>query len=319
MKPSTFARTATALALASLATACVADDPDSAAELGGSEAAIVGGVPAFSRSLDAVGSINKRRASGRFTQHCTGTLIAPTVVLTAQHCIEAEGPGEAPPSPAELQFAIGFDSTAPRRVVPVRSVAAERTIDEGGFVRLGTDVAVLHLAEPVTDIAPLRIAPFDDGRAGQRFTLLGYGVQDTDDSPSDPFFSKRLAGTHTLRGPSHGKILELMFGSFENFVSQLPDLPDFEGVPEADLRDAFDFFSLLDGEEAVFGGAPGDADACFGDSGGPMIKNVGGKLTIFGVTSGGFASARQGCGNGAIFAVFGPASRAFVEREIAAP
>ena len=303
---------ASALAAASLG-GCLAADP---ADLGHGEDAIIGGVPAFSASLDAIGSINKLRDSGKFTQRCTGTLIAPTVVLTAQHCVETEE-GDPPLTPDQLEFAIGFDSVAPKRRIKVRGFAAEHSLDEGGFVGLGTDVGVIHLAEPVTDIKPLPFASFDPARVGERFSMVGYGVQDTDDSPSDPFFSKRLTGSATLRGPASGKVLEQMFGSFEGFLRHLGDLRDFD-EDEATLRQLFDEITLLDNEEAVLGGAPGDANGCFGDSGGPIIKNVGGKLTTFGVASGVFRGTAQPC-FGAVYDVFGPTSRAFIEREVACP
>jgi secreted trypsin-like serine protease len=289
-------------------TACV----DSGVTVDDSSDAVVGGVPAFSRALDAVGSLNKRRASGAFTQSCTGTLITPTVVLTAQHCIE-DDEGNAIP-PANLVFAVGPDSKAPRRIVPIRALVGELTIDSGGAIDFGTDVAVAHLAQPVTDIPPLRIAAFDERLIGQRFNLLGYGVQSTDEEPTDALFGTRTAGTHTLRGPARGRINELTFGSFEAFVAAAGDFPDLP-TDEAELRDQFDNDLLLEDYEAVFGAAPGDAQQCFGDSGGPVLKNVGGKLVVYGVNSAGLASASQVCGGGGIFAVFGPVVIDFLRRE----
>lgn len=57
--------------------------------------------------------------------------------------------------------------------------------------------------------------------------------------------------------------------------------------------------------EVAVGGAPGDSQPCYGDSGGPLLrKNSAGKLTVYGVVNGGRGSSRIQCDNGAIYASF---------------
>ena len=65
---------------------------------------------------------------------------------------------------------------------------------------------------------------------------------------------------------------------------------------------------LSEGYEAVAGGAPGDAQGCFGDSGGPLLRyNAKSEdYNVFGVVSGGFASEDSICDFGAVYATFGP-------------
>jgi len=106
-----------------------------------------------------------------------------------------------------------------------------------------------------------------------------------------------------------------MFGSFEELVRQVPNIDvDFEG---ADLREVFDTDLLLDGNEGWFGGRPGDAQGCFGDSGGPAILKQNGRSTVFGVVSGGLGSNELLCDFGEALTVFGPEAIEFLDREVA--
>jgi secreted trypsin-like serine protease len=294
---------AAALAVSSLATACIG--PDDELALGASEGEIIGGVPAFSRKLNAVGSIQKLRANGTFDETCTGTLVTPTMVVTAEHCTENV-------TPEQLRFAIGPSDFAPERVITLRGFAAETTI-EGGLIELGSDVAVLHLNEPVTDFEFPIISPFDPSLIGERFLALGYGVQNNDED-----FGTRLAGSMTLRSRAGGNPLEALFPSVEDFLAVADDFTDF--LPdEASRREAYESEFMIDDYEAIFGGSPGDAQGCFGDSGGPIIKRIDGKLHTYGVASWIYNSASQTCGGGTVYGVFGPAALDFLEREAACP
>lgn len=77
--------------------------------------------------------------------------------------------------------------------------------------------------------------------------------------------------------------------------------------PDAYLRYIYDNTVLTDGYEAVFGGAKGDAQACYGDSGSPVIRaNANGDLVAYGVISGGIGSSQLVCDYGGVDAVFGP-------------
>jgi Trypsin len=84
--------------------------------------------------------------------------------------------------------------------------------------------------------------------------------------------------------------------------------------PDAYLRFIYDNTLLEDGYEAVFGGAKGDAQACYGDSGSPVIRaDSSGSLVAYGVISGGLGSSQLICDYGGVDAVFGASVMTFLQ------
>jgi hypothetical protein len=84
--------------------------------------------------------------------------------------------------------------------------------------------------------------------------------------------------------------------------------------PDAFLREIYDSVVLNEGYEAVFGGTEGDAQACYGDSGSPIVKaDKQGKLVAYGVVSGGVGSSTLVCDFGGVDAIFGPEVMTFLQ------
>lgn len=112
--------------------------------------------------LDRIEKAEPWKAVGRVdtsTGFCTGTLIAPDLVLTAAHCTYVRSTG-APTPPRDMVFRAGFrhgKAQAERRVVQIARPAEYnfKGIDDANNIR--TDVALLRLATP---IASHIISPF---------------------------------------------------------------------------------------------------------------------------------------------------------------
>lgn len=178
---------------------------------------LIGGVPANSAKLDAIGTVGFLSTytdcwSGQtFTQYspfCTASLISAQTVVTAKHCIDSlRYYGDDTFKPV---FAIGANGNSPKRTVDLADLAGAPG-DEGGLVGYGRDVAVVHLAETVTNIKPLKFAQLTESAIGSRYGAIGYGVEDNNQTSG-----RRLAGSVRVNALS-GRIYELIFGSYEAF------------------------------------------------------------------------------------------------------
>jgi protease YdgD len=84
---------------------------------------------------------------------CTGTLVAPDLVLTAGHCLGAEDPGA-------VRFAVGLDATGARALRRGREVLRAQGPSQPGAAGLAGDLALLRLDRPVPAAvaAPLGMA-----------------------------------------------------------------------------------------------------------------------------------------------------------------
>jgi secreted trypsin-like serine protease len=129
---------------------------------------------------------------------CSGSLLTPSLVLTAGHCVDDLGAlGIAP-----ADVAITFDSdtklaggqSGPDNVVAADWTAAHPDLRYGGQSTVYNDVGVIHLAEPVQGIPPVTLPPIGwlsgaaagGGLRGKYFTTVGFGLSGLDRSINSP-------------------------------------------------------------------------------------------------------------------------------------
>jgi hypothetical protein len=219
-------------------------------------AAVVGGHDTAPGAYPAVTYVNIANAGA-----CTGTLIAPAVVLPAGHCGSLTGTVIATPigfPPSMITVSIGAETPGgPGERIPVAGVR----IPPSYLSTTGSDVSLL-LLEHAASAAPVRIAGRGEealwapGVAGQ---IVGYG------STSE-------------NGPLPKHLQE----------ATVPVIDD--ATCAADYPGAFDARTQL-----CAGYQQGGTDTCQGDSGGPLFGHrPDGSLVLVGATSIGDGCARPG-------------------------
>lgn len=204
--------------------------------------------------------------NGKPAWRCSGTLLSPTVLLTAGHCTDGASSGRVwfEADVQSNQVALGYPLGGATSV-EFQSIHTHPQFGEGSFVL--HDVGVVILATPV-NLATYGVLPGANqldslkARRGQQdvtFTAVGYGLQksfpDAVSYKDQAFKIRMVANPHLLQ----------------------INVPGFTGD-----------FSMLLSNNAATGGT------CFGDSGGPNF--LGNTNVVAGVTSFGINSNCAGTG-----------------------
>jgi secreted trypsin-like serine protease len=230
--------------------------------------AVVGGKPVPSGQLRSVANVSIGGEAG-----CTGTLIAPTWVMTAGHCGSATG---ALGVPTQITFPASAYSVVLNSVYAdgrggethevKRVVLAQDYGIQGGS---GNDISLLEL-DGASKVAPMKIAAVAERklwRAGVKSTIAGFGL--TDENASD--------------APEQMQRAQVPIRTDDECAKAYPG---GAGPDEG----AYDAKTML-----CAGYPQGGTDTCQGDSGGPlMIKLKTGRWRLVGATSYGEGCARPG-------------------------
>ncbi len=188
---------------------------------------------------------------------CTGTLIAPNVILSARHCSVGAG--------ALIVF--GDNSNSSDFSVTVQSSSLP---DGGGSLLDGGDVSILTLTSPVpANIAePMRLIDETDDLEGMVCATLGYGW-------------------NGLGSSGHGFNADGFRWGGENIIDVYGSPPDRAGSNIIST----DFDNGTSGANQIFGSSATplefEATTAPGDSGGPVMVQFGNEWVIAGVLSGG--------------------------------
>lgn len=180
------------------------------------------------------------------TSLCTGTLITPTWILTAAHCVDPVvlklPTQDAVTAAAEVHFHTLDVMQNQGTVVAARATFMDEKFDPNN---LGShDLGLVELASAVTDVtpSPINLLP-NNAQVGVRVTTVGYGSQAANSTAGEEL---ELQNRPTVSCPTLG------IGSDANLLC----FADTNGT-----------------------------NTCQGDSGGPSFATVQNALTVVGVTS----------------------------------
>lgn len=211
-----------------------------------------------------VGLMVAQDADGNPLWRCSGTLLSPTLFLTAGHCTEA------PAAHAEIWFDADVENGRPENGYPFAGDVGGTTYTHPQYnpnAFFLYDLGVVILDEPMAMAEYGELPGLDEldrmaKRRGQQdvtFTAVGYGLQ-----MSFPDAASWKDVALRIRMVAHPKLNQI-------------NAPGFTGD-----------FSLLLSNNANTGGT------CFGDSGGPNF--IGDSLVVGGVTSYGLNGNCAGTG-----------------------
>jgi outer membrane autotransporter protein len=273
------ARAAAILLSGTAAVALSMGRPANAIVINDQVAASVGGIANYydqSNQYPYVVSLFSGSGSG-----CTGTLINSRTILTAAHCF-------SPNSTPTISF-----SPIAGPGVGITSFVRNPNFVGGTPPSVENDIAVISLAQPVTNVTPVKLLSLQPGQpgfptVGTTITMVGYGLQGTGSTDVAVAWHPS-AGTNnpapfdTTAADSRRRAATSSLGSY----GPLPNSPD---VAQPFFNSQFrnpgspnnpNFFNLQVPTTSLEGGTAS------GDSGGPLFAMINGQMTQIGVVRGG--------------------------------
>lgn len=283
------------------------DDDDTACV----ESPLIGGVEVADARLDAIGTVGVEDEDGDYHMVCSATLIAPALALTAKHCTVTQN-GAPLTSQGKVVFAVGPNADAPTSLARVISMETSSPFS-GGVAQLGSDIALLHLENPVAEVEPVAVygLPVSEGLLGRELSVYGFGRDIVRCPHADGGRAVRRVGAETLQ-MLRGNVFDFIYGDRASFFERAA-----QDAVGGDLALRYEHGVLLPGYEAWGAGSSGAPQTCYGDSGGPLLLEREGRMELLGVTSWSWRSSARECDYGTVFALIGPETAALIGKALA--